>query len=360
MSPGRIAAAEAEPDRGGPAAVPSGGARTVPDVPSRNASCPCGSGRKHKRCCLERSDAVAGELRARGRLMDDVIEWLRREHEQTLRRANGETVLIRMLGGPTGRSMSLMWALNDYLPDDGGPPLMARYAERAELASPARAIARRLADARLDAHRVRAKTPGMWLELDSLTARPPARLAWRDWCERLQVGDVLLARIVDGDPMATVWGHAVGFPGDTERRWRARLAALPSDPADAALAVIEFDPDDAAEPLPDGIELCALSWSIDDHDAVLDALDTVDRWEDIGESLPRGWAFAWPAAPATDDLDLGGWTEDDGQIEVARLIVDEREVSLISATRATLTEIAAQLEAGLRDVIKPNANRLAA
>ncbi len=346
--------------QGPPHDVPSGRARTVLDMPSRNASCPCGSGRKYKRCCLERSDAVAGELRARDRLMDDVIEWLRREHDQTLRRADDETVLIRMLGGPTGRSMSLIWALNDYVPDDGGPPLMARYAERVELAPPARAIACGLAGARLDAHRVRAKTPGVWLELDSLTAGPPARLAWRDWSERLQVGDILLARVVHGDAMATVWGHVVGFPADTERRWRARLAALPSDPADAALAVIEFDPDDAAEPLPDGIELCALSWSIDDHAAVLDALDDEDPWEDIGESLPSGWAFAWPTAPAADEIDLGGWTEDDGQIEVARLIVDELEVSLISATRATLTEIAAQLEAGLRDLIKPSANRLAA
>ncbi|MGO9955179.1 MAG: YecA family protein [Solirubrobacteraceae bacterium] len=329
-------------------------------MPSRNAPCPCGSARKYKRCCLERGNAVASELRARDRLMDDVIEWLRREHDQTLRRANDKTVLIRMLGGPTGRSMSLIWALNDYLPDDGGPPLMARYAERAELAPPARAIARGLASARLDAHRVRATTPGMWLELDSLAAGPPTRLAWRDWSERLQVGDILLARVVHGDLMATVWGHAVAFPAETERRWRARLATLPSDSADAALAVIEFDPDGAAEPLPDGIELCTLSWSIDDRDAVLDALGDEGRWEDIGESLPSGWAFAWPAAPAGNDIDLRGWTEDDGQIEVARLVVEELEVSLISATRATLSEIAAQLEAGLRDLIRPSANRLAA
>ncbi|MGA2929592.1 MAG: hypothetical protein ABSG43_27100 [Solirubrobacteraceae bacterium] len=211
-------------------------------MPSRNAPSPCGSARKHKRCCLERRDAVSGALHARGRLMEDVIEWLGREHGQTLRRANDETVLIRML----------------------------------------------------------------------------------------------------------------------ERRWRARLAALPFDPADAALAVIEFDPDDVAEPLPDGIALRALSWSIDDHDAVLDALDDEDPWEDIGESLPSGWAFAWPAAPAADEIDLGGRTEDDGQIEVARLIVDEREVSLISANPATLTEIAARFEAGQRDLIKPSANRLAA
>jgi hypothetical protein len=330
-------------------------------MPSRNEPCPCGSGRKHKRCCLERAGAIAGELRARDELMDDVIEWLRREHEQTLRQANSETTLIRMLGGPTGRSMSLVWALNDYRPADGGPPLMARYAERRDLAPPARAIARRLAEARLDVHRVRAKTPGVSLELDSLTAGPPARVAWRDWSERLQVGDLLVARVVHETALATVWGFAVCFPADTERRWKALLAALPSDPADAALAVIEFDPDDAAEPVPDGIELYTLSWAIDDRDAVLDALgDEGLCLEDLGESLPSGWAFAWLADPTAGDIDLGGWNENDGQIELARLIVDEREVSLISATRQTLTEIAAHLETSLHDLIKPSPSRLAA
>jgi hypothetical protein len=42
--------------------------------------------------------------------------------------ALGETMSIRVLGGATGRSMSLVWALNDYLPEDGGPSLMARLA----------------------------------------------------------------------------------------------------------------------------------------------------------------------------------------------------------------------------------------
>jgi len=31
-------------------------------------------------------------------------------------------------------------------------------------------------------------------------------------------------------------------------RWNARLAALPTDPAEAALTMLRFDPDDLAEP----------------------------------------------------------------------------------------------------------------
>jgi hypothetical protein len=89
-------------------------------MPSRNDPCPCGSGRKFKRCCLERLELVARELRARDELVDDVVAWLRVEHEQTVREAVGETVWIRVLGGVTGRSMSLVWALNDYAPEDGG------------------------------------------------------------------------------------------------------------------------------------------------------------------------------------------------------------------------------------------------
>ena len=48
-------------------------------------------------------------------MLGDVIEWLRDEHQQALDEASAETTLIRLLRGPIGRSMSLVWALNDYM-----------------------------------------------------------------------------------------------------------------------------------------------------------------------------------------------------------------------------------------------------
>ena len=296
---------------------------------------------------------MARELRERDEFLGDVIEWLKAEHEQTFREASSRTTLVRMLRGRVGRSMSAAWALNDYVPADGGPSLMVRYAERPELGSAARSIAHGLAKARLDVYRVCSSVPGVGVEIEPLSGGAPVLIAWRDGLERLQTGEILVTRVVHATSMPTVWGLGARFPADSERRWKARLAALPSDPAEAALAVLGFHPDDAAEPVSDEIELQSKTWSIDDDEAVLETLEREDLWECLGEAIPSGWAFAWPEEAAAGGSDLGGWREYAGEIEVARLIVRERDITLLSAERATLVEIAAHLEVSLRGLIVP-------
>jgi hypothetical protein len=105
-----------------------------------------------------RLDVVARELRERDAFLSDLTPCLRAEHAQTLEDAGNHTTLIRMLRGVTGRGMSMVWALNDYLPADGGPTLMERYIARPELSPSASAIARGLAEAPLDVYRVRSVT----------------------------------------------------------------------------------------------------------------------------------------------------------------------------------------------------------
>ena len=166
------------------------------------------------------------------------------EHEQTIDEALSQAMWIRALGGVTRRSMSFVWALNDYRPGDGGPSLMARYAERPELTPPARAIARGLTDARLDVYQVGATVPGLWLELAPLRDNAPVRLGWQDGFERVQIGEILLARVVHATTMPTVWGLGAYFPAGSQRRWQARLAALPTDPAEAALLMLSPQPRD--------------------------------------------------------------------------------------------------------------------
>ena len=328
-------------------------------MPSRNEPCPCGSGSKYKRCCLERRETVARELRERDAFLGDVISWLKEEHEQTLKDASRETTLVALLRGPTGRHMSLVWALNDYRPADGGPPLLARYAERVDLDPSSAAIARGLSEARLDVYSVVAKPSDLWIEIEPLTGGSPLRLPSQDGLEPLQIGEILLARVVRATSMPTLWGSSVRFAAGSERRWKARCASLPDDPAAAALVVLGFHPDDAAEPLPEGVQLHASAWSIDDDDSVIDALEEDDLWECIGEALPTGWAFSWPADD-TRAVDLGGLSGDDGEIELARLIVREREMTLVSADRQTLAELTAILEMSLSGLISPQSEALAA
>jgi hypothetical protein len=303
---------------------------------------------------------VARELRERDAFLDDLTAWLRVEHEATVEEAGQQTVLIRMLRGATGRSMSIVWALNDFRSADGGPPLIERYAARPEVSASARAIAHGLGEARLDVYRVRSAEPGSWLELQSLSDDASVRVAWRDGLEHLEVAEILVARVVRATSLPTLWGLGARFPAGGERRWRARLATLPTDPAQAALALLEFHPDDAAEPLPDGVELHTRRWSIDDDEAVLETVEDDDMWECLGREPPDGWAFAAPQRVSSDAADLGGSQEPPGQVEAARLVVCEHHVTLLSGDHRTLQQIASHLEATFGELIAQDSESLAA
>jgi SEC-C motif len=329
-------------------------------MPSRNEPCPCGSGQKYKRCCLVKLDVVTRELRERDAFLDDLIAWVRAEHAQTLEDAGSHTTLIRMLRGVHGRNMSLIWALNDYRPRDGGPTLIERYIARPELGPSVKAIAHGLAAARLAVYRVGPLAPGVWLELESLNDDAPVRVAWQGGFEHLQVAETLVVRVVHATTAPTLWGLGARFSADGETRWKARLAALPSDSTEAALTVLGFHPDDAAEPLPDGVELHTMTWSIKDDERVLEVIEDDELWECLGEAIPSGWAFAWPDEATSGVADLGGWREEAGEIEAARLIVREQDITLLSADRGTLREIAFLLEANLGELIAPRRESLAA
>jgi hypothetical protein len=311
-------------------------------MPSRNEPCPCGSTAKYKRCCLPRADAVAAELRSRDALLARLIDWVRDEHLQVLEDAERETAVVRMLRGRTGRSMSLIWALNDVRPRDGGPPLMSRFAALSDLDPVERDIAIGLADARLDVYRVCAGTSAT-VQLESLAGGARVEILAEDGLQELDVGDIVVARVVGTTLQPTLWGLVARFDCTGMRRWLALLADLPTDRERASLILLSFHPDDAAEPLPDGIDLLTRTWPIDDDDAVLEALEDDDSFECIGEAIPSGWAFSWIEEGTCGCLDLGGWTEDD-DIEVARLVVREREMIVVSGDRDTLRKVTAHVQ----------------
>jgi hypothetical protein len=346
---------------GGSLRTPSDDVLTLTSVPSRNEKCPCDSGKKYKRCCLERSQAIARELRDRDAVLGDVIEWLKDKHQQDLEDANSETTLIRLLRGPMGRNMSLVWAINDYQPADGGPALVARYAQLPDLDPAAREITRGLAKARLAVYRVTATIPGVWIDVEPLTGGAPLRLPFQDGLEHPREGEILVSRLVTTTSMPTPWGHGFRFAADSERRWRAQLATLPADSAQAALIVLGFHPDDAAEPLPDELALQTVAWRVEDEEAVCETLEHEDPWESIGQAIPDGWTFSWPDDTATEALDLGGLREEtDGGIELARVIVREHEMTLLSADHQTMIELAALLEESVHGLLTPRHQALAA
>jgi hypothetical protein len=225
--------------------------------------------------------------------------------------AGVHTTLVRLLRGATGRSMSLIWALNGFRPSDGGPPLMVRFSALTDLTPAERDIARGLADSGLGVYSVRAGVAGLGVELASLHCGDRVEILGERGLEMLDVGDIVVARVVCATSPTTLWGAGGQIGPAGQRRWCARLATLSEDPAQAALALLSFHPDDTAEPLPDGLQLLTRAWRIDDDELVIEALEDDNAFECVGEALPSGWAYAW-----IDDLDcghpdLGGWTEDD-------------------------------------------------
>ena len=312
-------------------------------MPARNEPCPCASGRKYKRCCLERLDAVAGELRARDALLEQLTGWLKDEHASTLQEANDRLFLIRVLKGVAGRSGSLIWVLNDLVPADGGPPLIHRFAARSALDPAARRVVAGLAAARLDVHRVVACKSDRWIVIAPLRGGGPIDVMSDAGLAGLRAGDLLVARIVHATSVATPWGAVFHFPAETERRWRACLDALPEDSAAAALEILGFEPDDAAEPLPDGADLLTRAWPIEDDIAVLEALEEDPLVDSLGDT-PGGWAFAWLDDANSGRPELGGASDGDAAIEVARIVVSERELRLIASDHETLSIVANDLE----------------
>ena len=321
-------------------------------MPSRNERCPCGSASKFKRCCLPRIDAVAGELRDRDALLAKLIDWVSDEHAETLEAAAHETTLVRVLRGRTGRSMSSAWALGDFTPADGGPPLMSRFAVTAELDSAEREIARGLATARLDAYHVCSAVAGATIELASLTDGTHVHVFAEPGFDLLDIGDTLVVRVVHNTSIPTTWGLGARFDGEHRRRWRARIDELPSERAQAALTLLHFHPDDTAEPLPDDQDLHRVTWRIDDDDEILEALEDDDALELIGEHIPSGWAFAWLDDAGCGSVDLGGWVEDD-DIEVARVIVREHELSAVSPDHDVLGSLVGHIERSMGSLIAP-------
>jgi hypothetical protein len=227
---------------------------------------------------------------------------------------------------------------------------MSRFAARADLDPSEREIAQGLAEARLDVYRVRAIAAGVGIELEALVGATPVQILADGGLGALAIGDILVARIVRTTSTPTLWGLAARFDGADERRWLARLAASPADLAQAGLILLGFHPHDAAEPLPDGLELLATTWPIDDDEAVLEALEDEQLLECIGEAIPSGWAFSWLGDAGCDSPDLGGWREDD-RVEVARLLVCEREMTVVSGDRNTLRTAVSHVQGCLGDLI---------
>lgn len=144
---------------------------------SRNAACPCGSGRKFKRCCAD----SLGHARRVAEMHDAVGERMRAwafEHESdAIRTALAEITAGRQdaVLGDADLALIACWALNDRELPRGGT-LAQRYAQRPDLTVDETDVARRIAAAHLGLLRVVGGNPGRWIDLDDITGERQTRV----------------------------------------------------------------------------------------------------------------------------------------------------------------------------------------
>jgi hypothetical protein len=197
---------------------------------SRNAPCPCGTGRKYKRCCLADEERAVREARFDDAVGRRIQDWSADEFDDEIGAALEEFVGPERTMDDDDIQIFATWFHQDHELAGGGTPA-ERYAARSELPTPEREAALRIAVARLGLYRVLAVEPGRSLTLEHLLdgtcigVRSPhvSRDAVR-W-------DILLARVLDGDP-PSLWGPTRFFEPCEEPELRAELARLAGSPVD--------------------------------------------------------------------------------------------------------------------------------
>lgn len=316
----------------------------------RNSSCPCGSGRKHKACCLPLLETAAREDRELDGVFRGMVDWISEECSELYEEAGELTRFERLLRGPLMRRHYSLWAMIDYRPSDRGPSLAARYATRVGISPTQQACAERIAGTRLGVHRVLDVVPGIWLELQAVAGDASVRAIAPLASTHTRAGDIILTRLIFGSPAPSIWGAGAVFEPDSAGKWMRHVDTLPADRAEAALALLNFDPDDHAEPLVDRGGRVSSSWTVYDDELVLDALEENPLFESLGQEIGGGWAFAW----SRGDRHLRAAEPEPGDVgrdELARVVVDRDLLTVHATDHAASGELATHLARELRGLV---------
>jgi hypothetical protein len=208
--------------------------------PTRNQPCPCGSGRKYKRCCMERhaarpqrspapepgaptertaarsprKDAGRRAFAARGLKLSCADQEVGHRIHNWVTRKLADELADYTLDWPP-RDFKLTLALHCFIHHhrlrDGATPL-ERY-----LATTRDPQAARIATARPLLARVLAHDPGISIEMESLADGERFEVYSEDISRDVTRFDVLFGHLLAGDP-PTLWGPAMIFEADEESR----------------------------------------------------------------------------------------------------------------------------------------------
>lgn len=270
---------------------------------ARNAACPCGSGRKYKHCCQLDEEQLAKQARDEGRVGRSISDWSVEQFGDELARAFEEFHPESRRIGERDFAFLLTWFISDRELSAGGGTPIERYLARADLDPSEREVAARMAAADLGLHRVRAVEPGRSLMLESGLTGGVISVASQTVSREVARWDVLLCRVMPGEPAATLWGPVLVYAPDEEPELCAELErladahGLPYHPAGlsdvfrlAGRELLRFvPPSRLAEPSyftaeGDPVVAARARWSLVDPDDAFRVLDTPPELLWVGES----------------------------------------------------------------------------
>jgi hypothetical protein len=269
---------------------------------ARNAPCPCGSGRKYKHCCQLEEDRLAKQARDDSRVGRSISDWSVEEFGDELAQAFEEFHPESHRIGEQDFALLLTWFNSDRELTCGGTPV-ARYLARPDLDPHERAVAGRIATAKLGLHRVRAVGSGQSLELEDVLTGAVIPIASQTVSCEVVRWDIVLCRVMAGEPVASLWGPVLVYAADEEAELLAELErlaveyGLSHNRAElsevfrvASRDLLRFvPPSRLAEPSyftteGDPIVSARAVWRLDEPDAAFMALDAPPELFWVGES----------------------------------------------------------------------------
>ncbi len=190
----------------------------------RNASCPCGSGRKYKHCCLEDDDRAVREARLDDAVGREMQDWSSNQFYEEIGAALEQFVGPKRVMDDADVEIFCIWFHNDRELAGGGTPAEC-YAARTDLATAERETAARIASARLGLYRVLSVEPGRSLRLEDILDGARVEVRSPHVSREAVRWDLLLARVMEGDP-PSLWGPTRTFEPCDEPELRAELERL--------------------------------------------------------------------------------------------------------------------------------------
>ncbi len=267
----------------------------------RNAPCPCGSGRKHKRCCLQAAAEAGRRSRTTDRVWERLQAWTIAHHPEHLDAAIddlcGET---RTMGPETVDLLCSYAHLDRELP--GGGTAAERFADLPGLGELERAAAASLARARLGLWRARAVEAGASIELEEVLGEAVVTVRSDRVSRATARWDVLLARVMSGADGHQLWGPAAIFEASEEDELVAEVHRLAAERSVTPRAAFRIGAAELLRFLPPSRRTPPSFFTFEGDEVV----DAHARWELAGDDA----AAAFEGQP--DLVDTGDTEDGDG------------------------------------------------